>query len=157
MGTLYPDLWCGLSLPGMPSVAWQSLLCSAPDSALDELQRIATHKHLHAGDALFRRGSVPRSVYILVDGEAVLVFRDASGNDIVFSRAATGEIFAITEAFASRPLKFGLVAMTECEAGIIERHEFESFMNRNRFPRERLIRELGKTVQASEKHLRIFA
>jgi hypothetical protein len=47
--------------------------------------------------------------------------------------------------------------MTECEAGIIERHEFESFMNRNRFPRERLIRELGKTVQASEKHLRIFA
>jgi CRP-like cAMP-binding protein len=96
-------------------------------------------------------------MYILVHGEAVLVFRDAHGNDIVFSRAAAGEIFAITEAFSSRPLKFGLVAMSECEAGVIERHEFESFMSRNRFPRERLIRELSKNVQASEKHLRIFA
>ena len=96
------------------------------------------------------------SIYILVHGEAVLVFRDAHGNDIVFSRAAVGEIFAITEAFSSRPLKFGLVAMTECGAGVIKRDEFESFMNRNRFSRERLIRELGKNVQASEKHLRIF-
>jgi CRP/FNR family transcriptional regulator len=106
--------------------------CSLPDEALRELQAIGTYVRFGDGESVLREGDWADRVYVVCQGSIKLTASSAEGRLLLVRIARPGDVLGLAEALKEINYQVAAEALEPCEAKVVGRAEFFSFMDRFR-------------------------
>lgn len=98
------------------------------------LQTLAPYENVEAwptGKVLFREGELPRGVWVLLSGEADLVFSSRAGQAKPLRIALAGQILGLSCIVSGRPHDCSATTRTPCVTGFIPKERFLALLDEN--------------------------
>jgi len=112
------------------------------DGELDVVSRIVNKKNFKLGDTVFKESEDGASLYIIRKGEVKACKTSPDGELFTLTIMKDGEIFGEMSFLDGRPRSATIVAVSDLEAYIIEKSDFETLVDGN----PRIIYKLLKNI-----------
>jgi CRP/FNR family transcriptional regulator, cyclic AMP receptor protein len=104
------------------------VFCNLPPAELEGLDAISSHAAYPKGALLFVEGQAPHGVFILCNGRVKLFGTSASGKEIIFRTAESGEIIGLPSTLSAQPYELTAQALEPTQANFISGADFLTFM-----------------------------
>ncbi len=96
------------------------------EAAQAELVRAGRSQILDKGSLVLTRGERPNGIFILDEGRAKVLFKDEPERSVRFMES--GEIAALTETLADKPVSYDLETETACRITVISGEDLERIL-----------------------------
>ena len=114
-----------------PPIPADLLFAGLNDNDQDRLDAIMQKRHYKIDEQIFEEGDEAENVYLLKRGQAVLTRKRAKNASPLVCPVTPSLLFGVTEVLSKIDFEAGLLPVTDCEVGEIDREDFVSFFRSN--------------------------
>jgi CRP-like cAMP-binding protein len=105
------------------------------------------------GRVLFHQGDAPDGLYIVRNGEVVLIMLSEAGNQVMCLRAGAGSLLGLPGIIGNEPYTLTATASKGSEIGFVARDDFEDLMRAEPSLSLRVLQVLAKEVRSARQAL----
>ena len=109
------------------------------------------------GQVIIREGDVGDLFYVITEGHAEVIIRDADGSDVILHEAGPGDFFGELSMLTNQPRSARVGAADPLTALVLERDEFFSFLRTHTHAAIDVLVELGGRLHENDAILRSMA
>ena len=109
------------------------------------------------GQVIIREGDVGDLFYVITEGHAEVIIRDADGSDVVLHEAGPGDFFGELSMLTNRPRSARVRAVDPLTTLVLERDEFFNFLRTHTHAAIDVLVELGGRLHENDAILRSMA
>jgi len=110
-----------------------------------------------SGQVIIREGEAGDLFYVITEGRAEVIIRDAHGSDIVLHEAGPGDFFGELSMLTNEPRSARVRAVDEVTTLVLERDEFFAFLRTHANAAIDVLIELGGRLRENDRILRSMA
>jgi len=121
------------------------------------IRDIMDEKRFKPGQVIIREGELGDLFYVITEGHAEILIRDANGSDIVLHEAGPGDFFGELSMLTSEPRSARVRAVDHLTTLILERDEFFNFLRAHTHAAIDVMVELGGRLRENDAVLRNMA
>ena len=109
------------------------------------------------GQVIIREGDVGDLFYVITEGHAEVIIRDADGSDVVLHEAGPGDFFGELSMLTNQPRSARVRAVDPLTTLVLERDEFFNFLRTHTHAAIDVLVELGGRLHENDAILRSMA
>lgn len=109
------------------------------------------------GQVIIREGELGDLFYVITEGHAEVIIRDADGSDVILHESGPGDFFGELSMLASEPRSVRVRAVDELTTLALERDEFFDFLRAHTHAAIDVMVELGGRLHEQDQILRRMA
>ncbi|MGE5462997.1 MAG: DUF1003 domain-containing protein [Syntrophothermus sp.] len=109
------------------------------------------------GQVIIREGELGDLFYVITEGHAEVIIRDADGSDVILHESGPGDFFGELSMLASEPRSVRVRAVDELTTLALERDEFFDFLRAHTHDAIDVMVELGGRLHEQDQILRRMA
>ena len=110
-----------------------------------------------SGQVIIREGTLGDLFYVITEGHAEVIIRDANGSDVVLHEAGPGDFFGELSMLTSEPRSARVRAVDQLTTLVLERDEFFKFLRTHTHAAIDVMVELGGRLHENDAILRRMA
>jgi uncharacterized membrane protein len=110
-----------------------------------------------AGQVIIREGELGDLFYVITEGHAEILIRDANGSDVILHEAGPGDFFGELSMLTSEPRSARVRAVDHLTTLVLERDEFFDFLRTHTHAAIDVMVELGGRLRENDAVLRRMA
>jgi len=110
-----------------------------------------------AGQIIIREGDIGDLFYVVTEGQAEIIVRDADGSDVVLHVAGPGDFFGELSMLTNEPRSARVRAAEPVTTLVLERDEFFNFLRAHTHAAIDVLVELGGRLHENDRILRSMA
>ncbi len=121
------------------------------------IRSIMDEKKFKPGQIIIREGDVGDLFYVITEGQAEIIIRDANGSDVVLHEAGPGDFFGELSMLTNEPRSARVRAVESLTTLVLERDEFFNFLRTHTHAAIDVMVELGGRLHENDAILRRMA
>src|SRR5689334_2828796 len=121
------------------------------------IRDIMDEKRFKPGQVVIREGELGDLFYVITEGHAEVLIRDANGSDVILHEAGPGDFFGELSMLTSEPRSARVRAVDQLTTLILERDEFFNFLRSHTHAAIDVMVELGGRLRENDAVLRNMA
>ena len=121
------------------------------------IREIMDEKKFKAGQIIIREGDTGDLFYVVTEGQAEIIVRDADGSDVVLHVAGPGDFFGELSMLTNEPRSARVRAAESMTTLVLERDEFFEFLRTHTHAAIDVLVELGGRLHENDRILRSMA
>lgn len=121
------------------------------------IRSIMEERRFKPGQVIIREGEVGDLFYVITEGQAEVLIRDANGSDVVLHEAGPGDFFGELSMLTSEPRSARVRAADNLTTLVLERDEFFEFLRTHTHAAIDVMVELGGRLRENDAILRHMA
>jgi CRP/FNR family cyclic AMP-dependent transcriptional regulator len=121
------------------------------------IRAIMEEMKFKAGEVIIREGDIGDLFYVVTEGEAEIIIRDADGSDVVLHVAGPGDFFGELSMLTNEPRSARVRAAEPMTTLVLERDEFFNFLRAHTHAAIDVLVELGGRLHENDRILRSMA
>ena len=118
------------------------------------IRAIMDVQRFKAGQTIIREGELGNLFYVITEGRAEIIIRDAGGADLVLHEAGPGDFFGELSMLTSEPRSARVRAVEDLTALALERDEFFEFLRTHTHAAIDVMVELGGRLRENDRIFR---
>ena len=130
------------------------LFSEMDDQEVAEIRAIMNELKFKAGQVIIREGESGDLFYVVTEGHAHIIIRDAGGQEVVLSEVGPGGFFGELSMLTQEPRSARVKAVEDVTALVLERDEFFDFLKKRPAAAIDVLIELGGRLHENDKILR---
>ena len=133
------------------------LFSEMDDQEVAGIRRLMDEVKFTPGQVIIREGEIGDHFYVVTDGHAQVIIRDADGQEIVLQEVGPGGFFGELSMLTNEPRAVRIRALDHVTALALERDEFFLFLRANTHAAIDVLVELGGRLRENEQLFRSMA
>src|SRR5512144_843367 len=121
------------------------------------IRDIMDEKKFKPGQVIIREGELGDLFYVITEGHAEVLIRDANGSDVILHEAGPGDFFGELSMLTSEPRSARVRAVDHLTTLVLERDEFFDFLRTHTHAAIDVMVELGGRLRENDAVLRRMA
>src|SRR6266498_3101051 len=118
------------------------------------IRSIMDEKKFKPGQIIIREGDVGDLFYVITEGQAEIIIRDANGSDVVLHEAGPGDFFGELSMLTNEPRSARVRAVESLTTLVLERDEFFNFLRTHTHAAIDVMVELGGRLRENDRIFR---
>lgn len=118
------------------------------------IRAIMDEKKFKPGQVIIREGEVGDLFYVITEGYAEIIIRDAGGADLVLHKAGPGDFFGELSMLTNKPRSARVRAVENLTTLVLERDEFFEFLRTHAHAAIDVMVELGGRLRENDRIFR---
>lgn len=110
-----------------------------------------------AGQVIIREGETGDLFYVITEGRAEVIIRDAAGSDVILHESGPGDFFGELSMLTNEPRSARIRAVEDVTTLVLERDEFFNFLRSHTHAAIDVLVELGGRLRENDAILRRMA
>ncbi len=133
------------------------LFSEMDEQEVDGIRSIMEEMKFKPGQVIIREGDVGDLFYVITEGHAEVIIRDADGSDVVLHEAGPGDFFGELSMLTNQPRSARVRAVDPLTTLVLERDEFFNFLRTHTHAAIDVLVELGGRLHENDAILRRMA
>src|SRR5262245_3046426 len=118
------------------------------------IRAIMEEMKFKAGQVIIREGELGNLFYVITEGNAEIIIRDAGGSDLILHKVGPGDFFGELSMLTNEPRSARVRAMENLTALALERDDFFEFLRTHTHAAIDVMVELGGRLRENDRILR---
>jgi CRP/FNR family transcriptional regulator, cyclic AMP receptor protein len=130
------------------------LFSEMDEQEVDGIRTIMQEMKFKPGQVIIREGEVGNLFYVITEGQAEIIIRDAGGSELVLHKAGPGDFFGELSMLTNEPRSARVRAVENLTALALERDDFFEFLRTHTHAAIDVMVELGGRLRENDHILR---